>query len=72
MEHVPSKKASDLWAKVSEHDKDIAQKQNFNEYKFIQDEFLRNLGTTDLMNENYDTCQIKGYRHMQEEIKSMK
>ena len=69
---MPNKKASDLWAKVQEHDKEIGQRQDFNDYELIQDEYLRNLGMTDFMDENYDTCQIKDYRQMQEEMKTSK
>ena len=66
-EHVPNKKASDLWAKVPE-----CQRQDFNIYELIQDKYLRNSDTTNLMDENYDTCQIKDYGQMQEEIKTYK
>ena len=61
-EHVPNKKASDLWAMVPEHNKEIGQRQDFNDYKVIQDKYLRNLGMKDLIHKNYDTCQIKDYR----------
>ena len=48
----------------------IGQRQDFNDYELIQGNYLRNVGTTDLMNVNYDICQIKDYSQMQEEIKN--
>ena len=69
---MPNKKASDLWAKVPEHDKEIGQRQDVDNCKLIQDEYLRNLDVTDLMDKNYDTCQVKDYRQMREEKKPTK
>ena len=67
-----SKQESDLLAKVPEHDKEVGQRQDTNDYELIQYEYLRNLGMTDLMDENYDTCQIRDHRQMQKEIKTDK
>ena len=64
-EHVPNNKASDLWPNVPEHDKEISQGQDFNTYKLIQDKHLRNLCMTDLIDENYGTCQIRDSRQRQ-------
>ena len=64
-EHVQNKKAGDLLAKVPEHDKEIGQRQNLNDYELIQDEYLRNLGMTYLMDKKYHTCQIEEFRQMQ-------
>ena len=67
-----TKKASDLWAKDQEHDKEIGQRQDFNNCELKQDEYVRNVGITDLMDKNDNTCQIRDYRQMQKEIRTDK
>ena len=44
---------SDLWLKIPFLDTETGQRQNFNEYELLQDEYLRNLEMTDNIEQTY-------------------
>ena len=49
--HVSNTQDSDLWITVS--NEETGQRQDFNDYKLIQEEFLRNLGLADNIEQPY-------------------
>ena len=71
-EHVPNKQGNELWVKVSDNDTEICQRQEFNEYEIIQEEYLRNLEMTDHIENNQDICQMRDYSQIQRETKTDK
>ena len=44
---------NDLWVKMPSPDTEISQRPNFNEYELVQDEYLKNLGTTEKLEQTY-------------------
>ena len=44
---APNRHDNDVWGKIPSLGTEPGQRQNFNEYELVQDEYLNNLGTTD-------------------------
>ena len=50
---VSNRQNNDLWVKLLSPDTEISQRQNVNEYDLVQDEYMKNLGTTENIKQAY-------------------
>ena len=50
---VPDRQYSDLCIKIPSLDTKTGQRQNFNEYELVWDEYLKHLGTPDNIKQTY-------------------
>ena len=56
--HVPNRQDSDLQVKVPNEDTEIHQRQHFNDYESIQEEYLRNLTMPDKIKQTYPSEKL--------------
>ena len=50
---VPNRQDSDVWVKIQFLYTETGQRQNFNGYELVQDEYLKNLGTPGSIEQTY-------------------
>ena len=52
-EHISNRQDNNLWVKVPDDNTEIVQRQDFNDYELIHEEYLRSLEMTDNTEQSY-------------------
>ena len=79
-EQISNSQDNDLWIKKPNNIVKIGQRQELNDYKLIQEEYLRNMEKVEQTEKLYlldnaekeDTCQTRDYDKIQRETKTNK